>query len=211
MRKLSMVLLATLVAITVAAQLNNQQLAGTYFNAFFTGDYEQAFEMQSEAVKAQFGLAQMQGAADYYAQNYGNIINVISLEESEKGGYYIATYYTRFEKGYMNINVVLDGDGKVAQFLAQPAAAPDSVASYVDTSNFQEVDVTIGEDPWTLPGKLTVPTGKASFPIMIILGGSGPTDMDCSIGPNKTYRDIAWGLATEGVATLRYSKRPAVY
>jgi dienelactone hydrolase len=37
--------------------------------------------------------------------------------------------------------------------------------------------------------------------------GSGPHDRDETIGPNKPLRDLAWGLASQGVAVLRYEKR----
>jgi alpha-beta hydrolase superfamily lysophospholipase len=39
------------------------------------------------------------------------------------------------------------------------------------------------------------------------VAGSGPNDRDETIGPNKPLQDIAWGLASNGVAVLRYDKR----
>jgi dienelactone hydrolase len=41
--------------------------------------------------------------------------------------------------------------------------------------------------------------------------GSGPNDRDETIGPNKPFRDLAWGLASRGIAVLRYEKRTRVY
>jgi dipeptidyl aminopeptidase/acylaminoacyl peptidase len=41
--------------------------------------------------------------------------------------------------------------------------------------------------------------------------GSGPNDRDETIGPNKPFRDLAWGLASQGIAVLRYDKRTRVY
>src|SRR5262249_1349152 len=32
-------------------------------------------------------------------------------------------------------------------------------------------------------------------------------DMDATVGPNKIFKDIAWGLASQGVASVRYTKR----
>lgn len=64
--------------------------------------------------------------------------------------------------------------------------------------------------PVPLPGTLTLPAGKGPFPAVIIVHGSGAGDRDLTVGPDKPYRDIAWGLAQQGVAVLRYDKRPRV-
>jgi alpha-beta hydrolase superfamily lysophospholipase len=40
-----------------------------------------------------------------------------------------------------------------------------------------------------------------------LVHGSGPGDRDQTIGPNKPFRDLALGLASRGVAVLRYDKR----
>jgi dienelactone hydrolase len=41
----------------------------------------------------------------------------------------------------------------------------------------------------------------------VLIHGSGPNDRDETIGPNKPFRDLAWGLASCGIAVLRYEKR----
>ncbi|MEO5799050.1 MAG: alpha/beta fold hydrolase [Gemmatimonadales bacterium] len=64
--------------------------------------------------------------------------------------------------------------------------------------------------PVPLPGTLSIPAGKGPFPALIIVHGSGAGDRDLTIGPDKPYRDIAWGLAQQGVAVLRYDKRSKV-
>ncbi|HET8553333.1 MAG TPA: alpha/beta fold hydrolase [Rhodanobacteraceae bacterium] len=62
-----------------------------------------------------------------------------------------------------------------------------------------------------LPGALILPAGKGPFPAVVLVQGSGQSDMDETIGPNKPFRDIAEGLARTGVASLRYDKRGFVY
>jgi uncharacterized protein len=57
-----------------------------------------------------------------------------------------------------------------------------------------------------VPGTLTVPRGPGPFPAVLLLAGSGPQDRDESIGANKPFRDLAWGLATRGIAVLRCEK-----
>jgi dipeptidyl aminopeptidase/acylaminoacyl peptidase len=76
---------------------------------------------------------------------------------------------------------------------------------------FVEESVTVGAGEWSLPGTLTMPVGRGPFPGLVLVHGSGPHDRDESIGPNKPFRDLAWGLANAGIAVLRYEKRTSEY
>src|SRR5208282_2328616 len=64
-----------------------------------------------------------------------------------------------------------------------------------------------GARGWPLPGTLTRPRGVASAPLLILVHGSGPNDRDETLGPNTPFRDLAHGLASRGIAVLRYDKR----
>jgi dienelactone hydrolase len=52
-----------------------------------------------------------------------------------------------------------------------------------------------------------MPAGDGPFPGVVLVHGSGPNDRDESIGPNRPFRDLAEGLASRGIAVLRYDKR----
>jgi len=84
-------------------------------------------------------------------------------------------------------------------------AATYAPPSYADPGSFTEREVVVG--PLDLPGTITMPKGKGPFPALVLVHGSGPNDRDESIGPNKPFKDLAWGLASRGVAVLRYDKR----
>jgi dienelactone hydrolase len=56
-----------------------------------------------------------------------------------------------------------------------------------------------------------MPAGRGPFPAIVLVHGSGPNDRDESMGPNKLFRDLAWGLASQGIAVLRYDKRTKIY
>ena len=43
--------------------------------------------------------------------------------------------------------------------------------------------------------------------VVVLVSGSGPNDMDETVGANKPMRDIADGLAQAGISSLRYNKR----
>lgn len=58
---------------------------------------------------------------------------------------------------------------------------------------------------------MTIPQNAPSYPIAVLVHGSGPNDRDETIGPNKPFRDLAFGLAEFGIASIRYDKRTLVY
>ena len=79
--------------------------------------------------------------------------------------------------------------------------------TYADEDAFEETEVVVGQAPWELGGTLTVPRGHGPFPAVVLVHGSGFADRDATAGATKGFRDLAWGLASRGVATLRYDKR----
>lgn len=125
--------------------------------------------------------------------------------------YKIVSVTTNFERQSVILNVVFDKDGKIAGLNVRPATASTPAAyqvpSYVDESKFTEQEVTVGSGKWALPGTLTLPKGDGPFPAVVLVHGSGPNDRDETIGPNRPFKDIAWGLASQGIAVLRYDKR----
>jgi alpha-beta hydrolase superfamily lysophospholipase len=56
-----------------------------------------------------------------------------------------------------------------------------------------------------------VPKGSGPFPALVLVHGSGPNDRDESVSGTKVFKDLALGLASRGVAVLRYDKRTKIY
>lgn len=65
-------------------------------------------------------------------------------------------------------------------------------------------------DKGLIYGTLALPKGEGPFPVVIIIGGSGPTDRDGNnpiSGDNNSLKMIAEHLANNGIASIRYDKR----
>jgi len=129
------------------------------------------------------------------------------------GGYGIVLVTCEFEKATLDARVVFDKNKKIAGFQFVPSLPPVKYEppQYAAPSQFEEKAVTIGSGEWELPGTLAIPKGSGPFPAVVLVHGSGPNDRDETIGPNKPFKDIAWGLASQKIAVLRYEKRTRVY
>lgn len=88
-------------------------------------------------------------------------------------------------------------------------AQPAKIAAEAHGIRVQSLSVPSPFGP--LRGALAVPAGNGPFPAVVFAAGSGPNDMDETIGPNKPFRDLAVGLAKAGIASLRFDKRAHEY
>ena len=69
--------------------------------------------------------------------------------------------------------------------------------------------ITIGQNtPFPLKGMLTLPDELSKpVPAVVLVHGSGSSNMDEKVGKLTPFKDIAEGLAARGVACIRYDKR----
>lgn len=126
----------------------------------------------------------------------------------------ITLYYSdlKFERYSLRFLLSFDADGGMNTIRLMPVPAASTAQPVVyNKEKMLERDVTVGADGFKLPGTLTLPVGKKKVPVVILVHGSGPHDRDETVGPNKPFRDLAWGLAERGIATVRYEKRTKAY
>ncbi len=84
-----------------------------------------------------------------------------------------------------------------------------STPPYDTPKNYSKKQLLIGKAPYELPATLTLPTRSKhqNVPVVILVHGSGPSDQDETFMSLKPFRDLASGLASQGIAVLRYNKR----
>jgi dienelactone hydrolase len=135
-----------------------------------------------------------------------------NFERPEFSAYHIVVITCAFQKSSAkDVLVTFDKAGHVAglYFGPQPTDSADqwTTPSYALPSLFRETPVTVEASPWHLPGTITLPKGIGPFPAVVLVPGTPPVDQDSTFGPNKIFKDLAWGLANRGIAVLRYTKR----
>ena len=78
-----------------------------------------------------------------------------------------------------------------------------------------EKNVIVGEGgTYPLKGIVTLPEGcseEEKVPAVVLIHGSGSSDMNEKVGKLTPFKDLAEGLAAHGIASLRYDKRSFAY
>ena len=181
------------------------------------GDYAAATSDFTDEMKTAAPEATLKDIWEQLLVQRGAFIQRSASTNSVVQGYQTVFVTCQFEKGELDAQVTFDNQDKIAglHFTAHQAAGatpiPYNMPAYVQRDSFQETNVTVGSGEWALPGTLTMPNGPGPFPAVVLVHGSGPNDRDETIGPNKPFKDLAWGLASQGIAVLRYDKRTKVH
>lgn len=166
-----------------------------------------------ETVKAALPEDKLAAVWAQLTASVGEFVGVEGVREMEQGGYHVVVLNCKFTNASLDAKFSFDKQRRVAGlfFLPPQPAIEFKPPPYAKAGSFREEEVQVGAGEWVLPGTLTVPKGAGPFPAVVLVHGSGPNDRDETIGPNKPFRDLAWGLASRGVAVLRYEKRTLVY
>lgn len=146
----------------------------------------------------------------------GEFMETLSVETYERDAYFCVDILEHYENNGLLVHLVYDGEEKIAGMQITYA----DVEPYLETEAqpeeedavYTEEEVTVTADECVpLGGTLTLPKEMEKPPVVILVHGSGSSDRDESFNGNKPFADIAHGLASRGIAVLRYDKRYYVY
>jgi len=118
-------------------------------------------------------------------------------------GYVVVSLPVIYELKRFNYNLVFNDQNSIAGFNIGEYKEPTNLQSSI---NIQEIPLVAKVNKMKLDGILTTPAEGSHYPCVILVHGSGPSDKDETILGNKVFRDIAWGLAEQGIASYRYDK-----
>jgi dienelactone hydrolase len=139
---------------------------------------------------------------------------ITGAETSQVQGLRVVKMECKFENSALDATVVFNPDGKLGGLSFRPHQAPPppwTSPVYAKQNLFSEQPLALANGRFELPGTLTVPKGDGPFPAVVLVQGSGPQDQDETLGPNKPFKDLAWGLASRGIVVFRYTKRTQKY
>lgn len=194
------------------------RIGSAYLESLFSGEYEKAYtvyvhdETMTKAINPDSYKAFFD---DMYSKN-GAFKKFVGADTRFQGDYGFYTTGVVLEKTSMNANVVFDKKGLIAGFNFTPFTFDDEADSEKPTG-LVELDVEFGLEDWPLRGKITVPSTDGlnplpgKHPVLVLVHGSGPNDMNETVGMNQPFKDIAYYLAERGISVLRYDKRTFTY
>jgi uncharacterized protein len=189
------------------AQISESKL---FLEALVKGDYSTSYSLFDTVISKEISLEKLGTTWTGLQSQVGTYKGHSDLRLEENS----TTYTTcQFEKMELDLKLVYTSENKIKGFFFVPSKPKVAYhkPTYDNEANYTEKDVLVKTNNYSLPATLTLPKGKKYIPFIILVHGSGPNDKDETIGPNKVFRDLAVGLAANGIATLRYDKRTKVY
>lgn len=216
MKKL--IVLFTMMLATTAAFSQGVMTLISRSEEFFTTLQQEKFKEANlffdESVQAKVPAETLQKVWTDLNTKFGKYESADVVQSKAQGDFIVVLMDAKFASDSQRFLFAFNKANKMVAFLLQPkSTAPGyTKPAYADTTLYQESEVRIkGLKNNDLVGMLTVPKNAKNFPIVVLVHGSGPSDMDETIGANKPFKDIAAGLAANGIASIRYVKRSLVY
>lgn len=191
-------------------EFTTEQATHDIVNLLRGGDYQTVYqEWFSEELKESLSVEGLQSEWKEIIEENGDFVEVSSLEiENHEDNIEIVEGKVEYTNVTFGIRLIFNNDGLLIGFNLSGALMninmPDSIV---------EEEILVGEGTaYELGGTITLPKkNQDSLPAVILVHGSGSTDRDESAFAYKPFRDIAWGLAEQGIAVIRYDKRTYVY
>jgi dienelactone hydrolase len=187
--------------------------ADSFFDTMDKGNFEEAHGFFDESVKGQITPDELKLFWLRLGNSMGTYESVDGAKNSIKGDYFQVILTCGFSKGTQTFTFVFNKSEKLLGFFVTPVAADAEYAApaYADTTLYKETEINIKFEEGQMAGVFTSPKNANNFPVVIMVHGSGPSDMDETVGPNKPFKDLAAGLAAKGIGSIRYVKRSMVY
>jgi dienelactone hydrolase len=198
-----------------AASGEASELGSQFVDLLAKGDFAAAAARYDNAMRTALPEPKLRATWQGLEKQAGRFKKRIQTRALKAGEYDVALVTCEFERARLDAKVVFNARKEVSGLFFLPSTAgvdQSAPPPYARTNAFREEEFTVGKGEWRLPATLTLPSnGAGPWPAVVLVHGSGPNDRDETIGGLKPFRDLAWGLASKGIAVLRYEKRTKEY
>lgn len=187
--------------------------AKAFIDLLAGGQYAQAFELFTPQMKAAMPADRLAATWNSLTAQAGPFQRQTATSVLPRGVLSVVVVTCAFERASFDVQVTVNPANRVGGLAIRPAAQTTTYAlpAYARPAAFTESEISVGTGQWVLPGTLAMPTGPGPVPAVVLVHGSGPGDRDATVGQIKPFKDLAVGLASRGIAVLRYEKRTRVH
>ena len=196
-----------------SAEADSDATANGLLTALKNRDFAAATAKFDSTVKTALSEEKLAAVWAVQTKRLGQLSSWAIVQRAQATGKDVRVALLKFERGELQALISIDPQTQqVAGLYFKPVPKTSAgSAPYVNASAFRSEEVSVGTKPFVLSGTLDIPTGSGPFPAAVLVHGSGPHDRDETVGANKPFKDIAEGLASRGIAVLRYDKRTFQY
>lgn len=196
------------------------ELAASLVSDMVTGTYASTIALEDDTMKDALDETGLRTAWEQATAGKGDFLRIHGTATSEVDGSTVVLVVAAFTGGHVTAQYSFDAHEQVNGLYLRDSTAADlasvgaataagSAAAVVTGTHGTDHPVQVGT--YQLDGTLVTPAeGTAAREVVALLvAGSGPQDMDETIGKagNKPLRDLADALAGLGISSLRYNKR----
>lgn len=175
--------------------------------------FNEAYANFDAAFQAKVTEANLKELWTKVSEQLGKLENTSVLSSKTEGEFYRVIIEAKFTNDTQNFLLAYNKAEKIVGLfpLPKPKSVVYTPPAYADTTLYKEKEIYVKTPGHSLVGMLTEPKKGTGFPVVVLVHGSGPQDMDETFGPNKPLKDLALGLASQGIASIRYVKRTKIY
>lgn len=191
----------------------NEELSISFVKKLERQQFDSCYSMFDTSMANKFNAAMLEKMWGSIPRYMGEYKGFTTVESTKKDSIDVVAVRCTFEKTKMDLQFSYNEQKKIiGMFFVPPKNKTAYVTpEYAQQNKYYETKIAVKTGTMSLPGALCVPNNIKNPPVVILLAGSGPSDKDETIGPNKALKDLAVGLASNGIATYRYDKRTLVY
>jgi dienelactone hydrolase len=187
--------------------------ARAFSDAFASRDWDRLLALMHPEFLGKHKIEEWKTLREELGKQGGDLLRHAFFSLDNKGAYTTIVHRAWFRKDSLDFRMVVDTLNLIDGFWVDMITPTYAFAPppYAKRSAFREVPVTIGDTGSALPGTLSIPKSRGPHPTVILVHDSGPLDRDATVKGNRPFRDLAWGLASNGISVLRYEKRSRAF
>lgn len=165
------------------------------------------FDKFKESISEEFKKATEGQDLDVFKmleQELGAYKEIVKTEIETQNGYYLTDSTLQFERGTVDQTIAFNGE-----MVADGVNYLNMKKDIVPEEGEKEITLDAGTG-YPVKGMIKMPKGEVKAGIVIV-DGSGPNDMNMTLGQNKMMKHLSDQLAEKGFAVLRFNKRTYQY